>query len=110
MKIRQQSQFFSLAPPDKVASRGATSRVGGGGNCLYVITSCQEQEDYPDVVTGVIQVFNFDVYALLDPGVILSFVSLYFGMNFDVLPKKLSKPYSVSTPVGDSNSNREILS
>ncbi|KAG5572875.1 hypothetical protein H5410_062641 [Solanum commersonii] len=58
--------------------------------------------DSPDVVTGMIQIFNFDVYALLDPGASLSFVTLYVAMNFDVLPEKLLEPFSVSTPVGES--------
>ena len=48
-----------------------------------------------------IQVFNFNVYALLDRGASLSFVTPYVEMNFDVLPEKLSEPFSVSTPIGD---------
>ena len=60
------AQSSTVAPP-KTATRGATSGKGGGGNHLYVITSRQEQENSPDVVTGMIKVFTFDVYALLDP-------------------------------------------
>uniref|UniRef100_M0ZUZ3 Retrotransposon gag protein n=1 Tax=Solanum tuberosum TaxID=4113 RepID=M0ZUZ3_SOLTU len=37
-----------------------------------------------------------------DPGASLSFVTPYVAMNFDVIPKKLSEPFSVSTPVGES--------
>uniref|UniRef100_M1D806 Gag-pol protein n=1 Tax=Solanum tuberosum TaxID=4113 RepID=M1D806_SOLTU len=39
------AQSSSVAPPDRAASRGATSGTGGGGNCIYVITSRQEQEN-----------------------------------------------------------------
>ncbi|KAH0679067.1 hypothetical protein KY284_020152 [Solanum tuberosum] len=78
----------SVSPPDRAASRGATSGVGGGGNRLYAITSGQKQEDSPDIVT--------------DPGEILSFVTPYVAMNFDVLLEKLSDPFSVSTLVGES--------
>ncbi|KAH0674527.1 hypothetical protein KY290_024941 [Solanum tuberosum] len=92
----------SIAPPDRAVSRGATSGAGRGGNHLYAITSLQEQEDSPDDVTGMIQVFNFDVYALLDPGVSLSFITPYVAMNFDVLPEKLLDPFSAYTPVGES--------
>uniref|UniRef100_M1DYX2 Gag-pol protein n=1 Tax=Solanum tuberosum TaxID=4113 RepID=M1DYX2_SOLTU len=42
------------APPDIDASRGAISGAGGGEKHLYAITSRQEQEDSPDVVTGMI--------------------------------------------------------
>ncbi|KAH0636415.1 hypothetical protein KY290_036860 [Solanum tuberosum] len=35
-------------------------------------------------------------------GVRLSFVTPYIAMNFDILPKQLLEPFSVSTPVGES--------
>ena len=81
------AQSSSVAPPDRVAPRGATSGTGGGTNRLYVINNRQEQEDSPDVVTGMIQVFDFTVYALLDPGASLYFVTPYVAMNFDVIPE-----------------------
>ncbi|KAH0714755.1 hypothetical protein KY284_007660 [Solanum tuberosum] len=97
------SQSSSVAPLDRVASRGATtSEAGGGGNRLCAIISRQEQKDSPDVVTSMIKVFNFDVYALLDSGESLSVVTNYVAMNFDVLPEKLLEPFSVSTHVGES--------
>ncbi|WMV33503.1 hypothetical protein MTR67_026888 [Solanum verrucosum] len=55
-----------------------------------------------DVVIGMLQVCQFDVYALLDPGATLFFVTSYVAMKFDVSPKILSEPFSVSTSVGDS--------
>uniref|UniRef100_M1DET5 Retrotransposon gag protein n=1 Tax=Solanum tuberosum TaxID=4113 RepID=M1DET5_SOLTU len=44
-------QSSSVAPPDRVAPRGANFGTGGGTNRLYAINSLQEQEDSPDVVT-----------------------------------------------------------
>ncbi|KAG5570110.1 hypothetical protein H5410_059876 [Solanum commersonii] len=96
------AQSSSIAPPDRTAPKGATSGTGRGTNRLYALNNRQEQKDSPDVVTGMIQVFDFIVYALLDPGVILSFVTPYVAMNFDVIPEQLSEPFSVSTPVGES--------
>ncbi|KAH0781790.1 hypothetical protein KY290_001388 [Solanum tuberosum] len=96
------AQSPSVAPPDRAAPRGATSGTGRGANCLYAITSHQEQENPPDVVTSMIKVFTLDVYALLDPRASLSFVTSYFANNFDVLPEKLCEPFCVSTPVGES--------
>ena len=64
--------------------------------------SLQDQEELPDVVTGMLQVFDLTVYAFLDPGASLSYVNFYLGMNFDVIPKKISEPLSVSTLVDES--------
>ncbi|KAH0637918.1 hypothetical protein KY289_037833 [Solanum tuberosum] len=86
----------------KTTPRGATSSTGGGVNRLYAITSRHEQENSPNVVTGMIKVFAFDVYALLDPGASLSFVTPYVANQFDVLPERLYEPFCVSTLVGES--------
>ncbi|KAG5594941.1 hypothetical protein H5410_036173, partial [Solanum commersonii] len=53
----------SVAPPDRVAPRRATSRTGEGANRLYAITCHQE---------------------------------------FDIIPEQLLKPFSISTPIGES--------
>ncbi|KAH0688918.1 hypothetical protein KY289_016276 [Solanum tuberosum] len=91
-----------VASPDRDAPRGATSGTGGGTNRLYAITSRQEQENSPDVVTGMIKVITLEVYALLDTGSSLSFVTPYVVNNFDVLPEKLCEPFCVSTPIEES--------
>nr|AAT39297.2 Gag-pol protein, putative [Solanum demissum] len=96
------AQSSSVVPLDMTAPRGATSSTGGGANRLYAITSRHEPENSPNVVTRMIKVFAFDVYALLDPGVSLSFVTLYVANKFDVLPERLCEPFCVSTPVGES--------
>ncbi|KAH0657055.1 hypothetical protein KY285_031937 [Solanum tuberosum] len=96
------AQSSSESPPDRAAPRGATFGTGGGANLLYAITSCQEQENSPDVVTGMIKVFTFDAYALLDPGASLSFVTPYVANKFDVIPEKVCEPFGVSTSVGES--------
>uniref|UniRef100_M1DM59 Gag-pol polyprotein n=1 Tax=Solanum tuberosum TaxID=4113 RepID=M1DM59_SOLTU len=90
------AQFSSVTPPDRAAYRGATSSIEGGTNRFYAINSRQEQEDSPDVVTGTIQVFDFTIYALLDPGPSLSFVTPYVASNFDVIPEQFSEPFSAS--------------
>ncbi|KAH0724869.1 hypothetical protein KY284_000734 [Solanum tuberosum] len=96
------AQSSLVAPPDKVAPRRATSGAGRGTNHLYAITSRQEQENSLDVVTGMIKVFSFDVYALLNPGASLYFVTPYVANKFDVLLEKLYEPFCVSTPIGES--------
>ena len=71
-------------------------------NRLYAINGRQEQENLPDVVTSMIQVFDFGVYVLLVPGVSLSFVTPSVAANFDVILEQPSEPFSVSTLNGES--------
>ena len=85
--IRAQSS--SLDPPDRVAPRGATSGTGGWANRLYAITSHQEQENSPDVIMGIIKVFTFDVYTLVDPGASLYFVTPYLKISLAFFLKNL---------------------
>ena len=51
---------------------------------------------------GVIKVFTFNVYALLDPGACLSFVTPYVANQFEILLEKLCEPICVSTSAGES--------
>ncbi|XP_049352722.1 uncharacterized protein LOC125817213 [Solanum verrucosum] len=90
--LSNRAQASSVALPDRMVPRGATSSIGEGANRLYVITSRHEQEDSPYVVTGMIRVLDFTVYALLDPRASLSFVTLYVAMNFDVISEQPSEP------------------
>lgn len=60
------------------------------------------------MVTGTLQVYHLHVYALLDPGVSLSFVTPYIVVDFGVSPKILAKLFSVSTPMGKSIIARRV--
>ena len=69
---------------------------------MYDLNNHQEHENSPNIVTGMIQVFDFTVYAFLYLGAILSFVTPYADLNFDIIPEQLSEPFSVSTLVSES--------
>ncbi|XP_069150083.1 uncharacterized protein [Solanum lycopersicum] len=71
-------------------------------NKFYALRSRGEQESSPDVVTGMLQVFSIDVYALLDPSATLSFVTPLIARKFDILPDILNEPFMVTTPVDES--------
>ncbi|XP_070050597.1 uncharacterized protein [Nicotiana tomentosiformis] len=62
----------------------------------------RDSESSPDVVTGILTVQSHDVYALIDPGSILSYVTPYVAMEFGIEPEHLHELFSVSTPVGES--------
>lgn len=55
-------------------------------NYIYDLYSGGEQQSSPKVVTGILQVFSIDVYALLDQGATLSFVTPFIARKFDILP------------------------
>ncbi|XP_015165553.1 uncharacterized protein [Solanum tuberosum] len=63
----------STAPVDKAAPRGDTLGTRGGANCLCAITRCQEQENSPDVVTGIEN--SIDYCPIVDPTGRLSIIS-----------------------------------
>ena len=71
-------------------------------NSLHDICSRSEQQTSLDVVIGMLKIITIDVYDLLDPGAILSFVTLVVAKKFDVLLDILHEPFLVSTPVGES--------
>lgn len=55
-----------------------------------------------------LRVFYLNVYVLLDLGLPLSFMTLLVTVNFCVSPKSLSEPFSVSTLVGESTTNKWV--
>ena len=71
-------------------------------NRFYALRSRAEQDTSPDMVTGMLKIFTLDVYALIDPGDTLSFVTPLVAKKFDVLPDILHEHFIVSTSVGDS--------
>ena len=62
-------------------------------NRFYAFCSRGEQETSRDVVNGMLKIFTLDVYALLDPGATLSFVTPLAAKKFDVLPDILHDPF-----------------
>ena len=70
-------------------------------NKFYALKGTEEQKKSADVVTGNLLVFSLPVYALLDSGSTLSFVTPLVSIKFDLLPKILHEPFLVSTLIGD---------
>ena len=71
-------------------------------NHFYTLSSRAEQKTTFDVVTGMLKVFSIDVYAFLDLGSALYFVTPLITMKFDILPDILNEPFMVSTSVCES--------
>ena len=66
-------------------------------NIFYALKGMKEQEKYDDVVIVMLQLFSTYVYALLDQGSMLCFVTPLLALNFETLPEVLHDPILVST-------------
>ena len=73
---------------DKVSGQAQISGSNGAPkkNYFYALRSRGERQTSPDVVTGMLKVFSIDVYALLDLGSTLSFVTPLIAKKFEILP------------------------
>ncbi|XP_070010346.1 uncharacterized protein [Nicotiana sylvestris] len=89
------------APAGHGAARCGAQSLGGPSR-FYVMSGCQTAEASPDVVIGILIVQSHDVYALIDHGSTLSYVTTFVAMEFGIEPNQLHEPFSVSTPVGES--------
>ncbi|XP_070049030.1 uncharacterized protein [Nicotiana tomentosiformis] len=91
----------SQAPMSHGRGRGGASSSRGPQNCIYALAGRQDQESSPDFVIGKLSVFSYDVYALIDPGSTLSYVTPLVASKFGIKPE-LVKHFEMSTPVGKS--------
>ncbi|KAF3651872.1 putative calcium-transporting ATPase 13, plasma membrane-type [Capsicum annuum] len=99
------TQVNSSAP---IPQKGTTSSAQNVRNRLYALTNRQEAEASPDVVTGMLQIVYRDVYVLFYPGSTLSYVTPYVAVGFRFELDVISKPFSISTLVGDSVVARRV--
>ncbi|XP_070032381.1 uncharacterized protein [Nicotiana tomentosiformis] len=99
-----QGRSGARGPPAPVGHGAVRSgaQSSGGSNRFYAMSGRQNAEAPPDVVTGILNVQSHDVYALIDPGSTLSYVTPYVAMEFGIELEQLPEPFSVSTPVGES--------
>ena len=87
-------------PAGRGRGRGGASSSGGPSNRLYGLASRQDQEASPNVVTGILSIFSRDVYALIDPGSTLSYISPFVASKIGIKSEPI-EPFEVATPVGD---------
>ncbi|XP_070040803.1 uncharacterized protein [Nicotiana tomentosiformis] len=83
-----------------VEAFGRASSSSGLQNRIYALAGRHDQESSPDVITSILLVSSYDVYALIDPGSTLSYVTPLVASMFGIEPE-LVKHFEVSTPVGD---------
>ena len=74
-------------------------------NMFYALKGGEEQEKSADVVTAMLHVFSTSIYALLNIGSILFFVTLLLALIFELFLEVLHDPSVVSTPLGKNCKN-----
>ncbi|XP_070002215.1 uncharacterized protein [Nicotiana sylvestris] len=89
------------APAGRGAARGG-AQSSGGPNRFYAISGRQTAQASLDIITGILTVQSHNVYALIDPGSTLSYVTPFVAMEFGIESDQLHEPFSVSTPIGES--------
>ena len=95
------------APAGRGRGRGGVSGSSGPSNRIYALASRQDQEASPNVVTGTLLVFSRSVYALIDPGSTLSYISPLVASKIGIVSEPI-EPFEVATPVGDFIVARQI--
>ncbi|XP_055814577.1 uncharacterized protein LOC129884279 [Solanum dulcamara] len=77
------------------SSRGIGYGFGASSKRIYALVSRQDSEASLDVVIGTLSIFFYNVYALIDPGATLSYVTPFVAMNFEVETKLLREPFTI---------------
>ena len=104
--------------PGRGCSRGAEGRgstpidqiQSGTRTQARVFTVTQQETDAsPDVITGMILVYDHDAYALVDPGATHSFISVPFTKRHQIEPQPIDGHMVVSVPNGDTMISERIV-
>uniref|UniRef100_A0A1U7YNC0 Uncharacterized protein LOC104248850 n=1 Tax=Nicotiana sylvestris TaxID=4096 RepID=A0A1U7YNC0_NICSY len=101
---------YACGQPGKVCrhqlagGRGRFGASGSGGqqNRTYALSSRRDLESSQDVVIGILSVFSIDMYALINLGFTLSYISPFVASKWEREPELLHKSFEVSTPMGES--------
>ena len=94
-------------PAGRGRGRGGVSGSSGPSNRVYALATRQDQEASPNVVTGTLLIFSRSVYALIDPGSTLSYISPLVANEIGIIPEPI-EPFEVATPVGDFIIARQV--
>ncbi|PKA55800.1 RNA-directed DNA polymerase like [Apostasia shenzhenica] len=85
--------------PTTSASMASTAGGRGGGPCIYALTQHEAQES-PDIITGIISLYNSLVIALFDSGASHSFISENVVRKLALLVYPLDDVLNVALPMG----------
>ncbi|KAK6776052.1 hypothetical protein RDI58_027053 [Solanum bulbocastanum] len=89
-------------PHSSRGSNQASTSMNSAPTTSTSYSARQDVEASNAVVTSILSVCSLDAIVLVDPGSTHFYVSLYFAIRFDRLPKLLKDPFLVATPIGES--------
>ena len=75
---------------------------------VFLVTQ-QEADASPDVITGMISVYDHDAYALMDPRATHSFISVPFTERHQIESQSINGRMVVSVPNGDTMISERIV-
>ena len=80
------SSFVAMRPTGQgiQAPAGRGRGRGGASSSIYALTNRQDQEASPNVITCILSLFSRSVYALIDPGSTLSFISPFVASRIGI--------------------------
>ena len=82
--------------------QGAATGQPPKKNSFCALKGKEKQEKSTNVGKGILHVFSTSVYALLDLGCTLSFITPLLALTFETLLEVLHDPIVVSTPLGEN--------
>ncbi|XP_070045324.1 uncharacterized protein [Nicotiana tomentosiformis] len=97
----------SQAPVGRGRDRSGASSSSDPQNRAYALEGRRDQESSPDIVTDILSISSYDVYALIDTGSNLSYGTLLVASKFWIEPE-LIKHFDVSTLIGDTVIARRV--
>ena len=95
---RPQGQGTNVCPKERGDQQGGAPRL----NRFHALQGRHGVDEVLDVITGMLKVFSFYVYALIELGATLSFSTPFVAKKLHVSSKLLCEPYKVLTLVGES--------
>ncbi|XP_070039725.1 uncharacterized protein [Nicotiana tomentosiformis] len=107
-KLKNRMEREGRSKDQSAGNIGGSSGGGGGRSAFRGGSSgpshsfAQSSMSAQPLGPSILNVQSYDVYALIDPGSTLSYVTPYIAMEFGIEPEQLHESLSVSTPVGGS--------
>ncbi|XP_059301872.1 uncharacterized protein LOC132053785 [Lycium ferocissimum] len=85
--VQSTGLLSSVCPPGRYTQTSAGCDRGRGGasglsslqSLIYALTGRQDLESSPDVITGILSVFSYDVYSFVDLGSVLLYITPYIS-------------------------------
>ncbi|XP_070042451.1 uncharacterized protein [Nicotiana tomentosiformis] len=93
LHVQHPFQLEALQHQQGMVQLGVTHRVQEDPT-VYAISGRQSAKASLVVVTGILTVQSYDVYALIDPDSTLSYFTPYVAMKFGIEPEYLHEPFS----------------